>query len=211
MKVLIACEESQTVCKAFRAKGHEAYSCDIQDCSGGHPEWHIQRDIKEVLYSVEWDLVIAHPPCTRLCNSGVSWLNKRNLWNELIFGISFFNQFKEWQKQKPIRKLAIENPIPHKYAREGFLNTYLDHDGDLTGDIIEGIGKYTQVVQPYQFGHGERKATCLWLYMLPELRPTNIVDGREQRLHRLPPSADRAKLRSKTYEGIAHAMADQWG
>jgi len=210
MKVLIACEESQTVCKAFRAKGHEAYSCDIQECSGGHPEWHIQRDIKEVLYSVEWDLVIAHPPCTRLCNSGVSWLDKRNLWDELISGIEFFNQFKEWQKTKPTRKLAIENPIPHKYAREGFLHTWWD-GVDKDGEVIEGIGEYTQLIQPYQFGHGERKATCLWLYMLPELKPTNIVEGREQRLHRLPPSDDRGKLRSKTYEGIAQAMADQWG
>ena len=187
MKVLIACEESQEVCKAFRRLGHEAYSCDTQECSGGHPEWHIQDDVINQLNRV-WDLIIAHPPCTRLCNSGVMWLNKRNLWDELNIACEFFNIFK-WTN---CDKVCIENPIPHKYA-------------------VEKIGKYSQIIQPWMFGHGESKATCLWLKGLPKLKPTKIVEGREQRLHRLPPSKDRAKLRSKTYPGIAQAMAEQWG
>lgn len=190
MKALISCEESQAVCIAFRELGHEAYSCDILPCSGGHPEWHIQGDAAKILYSQKWDLVIAHPPCTRLCNSGVCWLGKRNLWDELKQAIDFFNVFIEYGKAG--NKIAIENPIPHKHA-------------------VEGIGKYSQIIQPWMFGHGETKATCLWLFNLPLLLATNIVEGREQRLHRLPPSADRAKLRSKTYPGIASAMAAQWG
>lgn len=191
MKVLIDCEESQEVCKAFRELGHEAYSCDLHPCSGVHPEWHIQGDAIKALYSQKWDLVIAHPPCTRLANSGVSWIAKRNLWDDLKLAGKFFNEFQNYHR-KTGTPMAIENPIPHKYA-------------------VEIIGRYTQIIQPWQFGHGEQKATCLWLYGLPELTPTNIVDGREQRLHRLPPTPDRAKLRSKTYPGIARAMAEQWG
>ena len=188
MKVLVACEESQTVCKAFRKRGFEAYSCDLQDCSGGHPKWHIKDDAVKVLWEGDWDLVIAHPPCTRLANSGVSWLSKRSLYRELAYGVNFFNQFVCYGYSG--KKIAIENPIPHKYAV---------------------IPKYSQIIQPWMFGHGETKATCLWLYGLPNLKPTTISDGREQRLHRLPPSDDRAKLRSKTYKGIADAMAQQWG
>ena len=187
MKVLVACEESQVVCLAFRKLGHEAYSCDIIDCSGGHPEWHIKGDVLSVL-SDSWDLMIAHPPCTRLCNSGVCWLAKRDLWDEMREGAEFFKALQD----APGPKICIENPIPHKYARQI-------------------IGKYTQIIQPWQFGHGETKATCLWLKGLPELKPTNIVQGRAQRLHRLPPSKDRAKLRSTTFPGIADAMAAQWG
>lgn len=198
MKVLIACEESQEVCKAFRALGYEAYSCDLQECSGGKPEWHIKEDIKRVLFREHWDLVIAHPTCTRLTNSGVSWLAKRNLWMDLYEATQFFNLFNFYGKLG--HRIAIENPIPHKYA-------------------VSEIGKYTQIIQPYQFGHMERKATCLWLYGLPELLPTNNVydemkalpKNQQQRIHYLPPSADRAKLRSKTFPGIAKAMAEQWG
>ena len=183
MKVLVACEESQTVTKAFRKAGHESYSCDILECSGGHPDWHYNQDVKEVLWGIEWDMVIAHPPCTRLANSGVRWLEKRDLWEELKKGISFFNEFQRWalRTNKPT---AIENPIPHKYA-------------------VYGIGKYDQIIQPWQYGHGETKATCLWLYNLPKLKPTNIVEGRDQRIHKLPPSPYRSKLRSQTYQGIA--------
>ena len=188
MRVLIACEESQEVCKAFRAKGHEAYSSDIDECSGGHPEWHIKGDVLRLLHKTKWDLMIAHPPCTRLCNSGVMWLERRNLWDELVRAGEFFQDLKNAN----IPKICIENPIPHKYAKKY-------------------MGDYTQIIQPWQFGHGETKATCLWLKGLPKLKPTNIVEGREQRLHRLPPSKDRAKLRSKTYLGIAKAMAEQWG
>lgn len=155
MKVLIACEESQTVCKEFRAMGHEAYSADILDCSGGHPEWHIKGDVLKILND-GWDLMIGHPPCTRLANSGVRWLKERNLWSELKEATIFFNKLQN----ASIDKICLENPIPHKYA-------------------VSGIGKYNQLIQPYQFGHPETKATCLWLKNLPKLTPTNIVDGRE--------------------------------
>jgi len=188
LKVLIACEESQEVCKAFRELGHDAFSCDIIPCSGGHPEWHIQDDVLKHLND-GWDLMVAHPPCTRLCNSGVCWLEKRGLWKDMEKGALFFKRLLNAN----IPMKCIENPIPHKYA-------------------LKIIGKkYNQIIQPYQFGHGESKATCLWLSNLPELKPTNNVPGREQRLHRLPPSKDRAKLRSKTFPGIAKAMAEQWG
>jgi len=188
MKVLIACEESQAVCIAFRAKGHEAYSCDIQECSGGHPEWHIQGDAIKEAYSGKYDLMVAHPPCTRLCNSGVCWLKKRNLWKDMEDGALFFKALLD----APIPRKAVENPIPHKYA-------------------LEIIGrKYDQIIQPWQFGHEEKKATCLWLEGLPPLMHTKIMSVRKQSLHLLPPSADRAKLRSKTFGGIAAAMAEQW-
>jgi len=198
LKVLIGCEESQEVCKAFRQLGHEAYSCDIQDCSGGHPEWHIKADILDVLFNdnvsfykipKKWDIFIGHPTCTRLCNSGVMWLDKRNLWKQMEGSAKFFKRLLNVD----IDKVCIENPIPHKYA-------------------LKIIGKkYDQIIQPWMFGHGETKATCLWLKNLPKLIPTNLVNGRIQRLHRLPPSKDRAKIRSKTYLGIAKAMAEQWG
>jgi hypothetical protein len=195
MKVLVACEESQVVCKAFRAKGHEAYSCDIIDCSGGHPEWHIKDDVRQVLHR-GWDLLIAHPPCTRLCNSGVMWLKKRNLWNEMNQACDFFLCFKN----ADIPKICVENPIPHGYARQW-------------------IGEYDQIIQPWMFGHMERKATCLWLKGLPKLVETDNVKeemlklpkNQQQRLHYLPPGPERAKLRSKTFPGIADAFASQWG
>lgn len=189
MKVLVGCEESQEVTKAFRALGHEAYSCDLQDCSGGHPEWHIKGNVTHELYK-EWDLVIAHPPCTRLANSGVRWLHERDLWQEHYSACEFFNQFQTYALSGA--KVCIENPIPHKYA-------------------VEYIGKYSQIIQPWMFGHPESKATCLWLYNLPELKPTNIVEGREQRVWKMAPSENRTKERSKTYPGIAKAMAEQWG
>jgi len=188
MKVLVACEESQEVCKAFRKLGHEAYSCDILLCSGGHPEWHIQDDVLKHLDD-GWDLMIAHPPCTRLCNSGVMWLKKRHLWKQMEDGALFFKKLH----RANIPLICVENPIPHKYA-------------------VSIIGRnYTQIIQPWMFGHGETKATCLWLKGLPILKPSKIVSGRKQRLHRLPPSKDRAMLRSKTYPGIAQAIAEQWG
>jgi hypothetical protein len=194
MKVLIACEESQVVCIAFRERGHEAYSCDILPCSGGHPEWHIQADIRTLLNDY-FDLVIFHPPCTRIANSGVMWLDKRNLWQDLNDACEFFDLRNHFNSPK----VATENPIPHIYA-------------------VAQIGFYNQIIQPYMFGHPERKATCLWLKNLPLLLPTNNVyeqmkqlpKNRAQRIHYLPPSKDRAKLRSKTYQGIADAMAEQW-
>lgn len=186
MRVLVACEYSGIVREAFRRLGHEAWSCDLlpTEIEGNH----IQGDVLKILND-GWDLMIAHPPCTRLANSGVQWLQKRNLWDEMRDGALFFKAFLD----APIKKIAVENPIPHKYA-------------------IEIIGRnYDQKIQPWQFGHGETKATCLWIKNLPPLEPTNIVDGREQRVWKLPPSVDRWKDRSRTYTGIADAMASQWG
>ena len=207
LNVLIACEESQAVCKEFRKLGHEAYSCDLIDCSGGHPEWHIKGDAIEALNSRKWDLVIAHPPCTRLSNSGVCWLEKRNLWVDLISAISFFNEFVKYGENGGI--IAIENPIQHKFAKNGFL---------FDNKQINGIGNYSQIIQPYQFGHTERKATCLWLYGLPKLIETNNVKAEmnnlpkkeQQRIHYMSPGKDRAKLRSKTFIGIAKAISKQF-
>jgi hypothetical protein len=154
-----------------------------------HGARHLTGDLFTV-ENIEWyDLLIAHPPCPRLTNSGVRWLHERNLWSEMYQAADFFRRVLNL----PVRKIGAENPIPHKYA-------------------LERIGrKYDQIIQPWQFGHGETKATCLWLKNLPKLQPTNIVSGREARIHKLPPSADRWKLRSITYQGIADAMADQWG
>ena len=191
MKILVACEESQVVTIAFREKGHEAYSCDIQDCSGGHPEWHIKQDIlqqMDIRFN-SWDLVIAFPPCTNLAVSGARWFKEKQADGRQQESIKFFMEFVRVSKAYKI-PMAIENPI-------GIMSTH--------------YRKPDQIIQPWQYGHGETKATCLWLHGLPKLRPTNIVEGREQRIWKLPPSEDRAKLRSKTFPGIAKAMADQWG
>ncbi len=217
MKVLIGCEESQAVCKAFREKGHEAYSCDLQECSGGHPEWHLKMDVFEAIAIGGWDLGIFHPTCRLLANSGVKNLVRGDKkinperWDELKDAMVFFNKLRECG----IPLVALENPIPHKYARVG-----LDEENNLTYFGTPGIGKYHQLVQPWHFGHEEIKATCFWLIGLPRLKPTNIVgpppkDKKERekwaKVHRMAPSPDRAKLRSKTYTGIAKAMAEQWG
>lgn len=197
MRVIIACEFSQTVCKAFREKGHEAYSCDILSSEGGHPEWHFQEDIFKVLKRERFDLMIAHPPCTYLSISANKWYKDQPKRKSGVLvgeerrwaredSISFFMQL--WSAN--IDKIAIENPI-------GVMSTV--------------FRKPDQIIQPWMFGHGETKATCLWLKNLPKLRPTNIVLGREQRLHSLPNTKDRWKLRSLTYLGIAQAMADTWG
>jgi hypothetical protein len=188
MRVIVGCESSQAVANAFRAHGHEAYSCDLLPADGGHPEWHYQENIFDILARENFDLGIFHPPCTRLCNSGVRWLNERNLWEEMRRAAMFFKALMDCN----IPRKAMENPIPHRYA-------------------IEIIGrKYDQIIQPWQFGHGETKATCLWLHNLPKLQPTNIVEGREQRIWKLPPGPDRWKERSRTFPGIAEAMASQW-
>lgn len=183
MKVLVACEESQRVCVAFREKGHEAYSCDILPCSGGHPEWHIQGDVLEQL-DKGWDLMIAHPPCTHLAVSGARWFKDKR--KEQYQALKFFDCLLN----APIKKVCVENPV------------------SVAATVF---GKPTQIVQPWMFGHGETKATCLWLKNLPKLKPTKIVDGREQKIWKMPPSPERAKLRSKTFPGIAQAMAEQWG
>lgn len=213
LDVLVTCEESQAITIELRKLGHNAFSNDIQKSSGGYSEWHLQGDCFDFL-SRNWDLIIAHPTCTYLTNSGVCWLyNKdgsRNVerWLKLIDAMKFFNKIKSIIIK--IGKGMLENPIPHKWARDGF---------EWEGEWIEGIGRPTQIVQPYMFGHMERKATCFWLVGLPELQPTKNVfeemkklpKNEQQRLHYLPPSKDRAKLRSKTYPGIAKAIAMQWG
>jgi len=187
MKVLVACEYSGRVRDAFIKLGHDAMSCDLLPSDAEGP--HYQGDIFDIIND-GWDLMVAHPPCTYLCNSGVSWLYKQEgRWDKMKDGANFFKMLLD----SNIPKFAIENPIMHKYA-------------------VEIIGRrQNQVIQPWMFGHGETKATCLWLKGLPELQPTNIVEGREQRLHKLGPSPDRWKLRSTTYQGIADAMASQWG
>lgn len=202
IKILIACEESQEVTKAFRRRGFNAYSCDLQECSGGRPEWHIKGDVLNIIND-GWDFMLGHPTCTYLTNSGVCWLyNKdgtKNLkrWEKLQQSAIFFKSLLNAK----ITYIAIENPIAHKYA-------------------IELIGeKYSQIIQPWQFGHTETKATCLWLKGLPKLEETKnmkeilktLPKKEVQRLHYLSPGPERAKLRSKTFTGIAEAIADQWG
>lgn len=185
MKVLIACEESQAVTIEFRNLGIEAYSCDIIECSGNHPEWHIMDDVLNVI-NKGWDAMIAFPPCTHLAVSGAAWFEQKRKDGRQQEGINFFMQMVN----APIKHIAIENPVSIMSTK---------------------YRKPDQIIQPWQFGHGETKATCLWLKNLPKLKETNIVEGREQRIHYLPPSKDRAKLRSKTFPGIAKAMAEQWG
>ncbi len=186
MKVLIACEFSGIVREAFKARGHDAWSCDLLDTE--IPGNHYKCDVRDILYEA-WDLLIGHPPCTYTCNSGVRWLDEQpGRWCKMVNALTFWNEL--WTA--PILKKCLENPIPHKYAREKMDN-------------------YSQIIQPWQFGHGETKATCLWLSNLPKLEPTNIVDGRKGRVHKEPPGPDRWKNRSRTLRGIANAMAEQWG
>lgn len=209
MKVLVACEESQEVCKAFRAKGHEAYSCDIQDCSGGHPEWHIKGDCLPLLNGKcefvtcgggrttidKWDLIIAHPPCTKTSNAGAKHLwrgHKLNIprYYEGLCGKALFMAILE----ADCRKIVIENPIP---------------------SAIFDFPKPTQIIQPYEYGHPVSKKTLLWEKGVEPLKPTNIVKP-EANCHEagtwfMKGGKERQKNRSKTFPGIAKAMADQWG
>ena len=185
MSILIACEESQIVTIEFRRLGIEAFSCDIQECSGGHPEWHLQQDVISTIKK-KWDMIIAFPPCTHLAVSGAKWFEEKRKDGRQQQGIKFFMKFANCN----CKRISIENPI-------GIMSTI--------------YRKPNQIIQPWQFGHGETKATCLWLKNLPLLRLTNIVEGRGNRIHKMPPSKDRPKLRSKTYLGIAKAMAEQWG
>lgn len=205
MKVLVACEESQRVCMAFREKGHEAYSCDILECSGGHPEWHIQDDVLKYL-DENWDLLIAFPPCTYLTITGNRWFNILSYGKKAIErhysrvkAMEFFMEFIN----APCKKIAVENPV---------------------GAMSSAYRKPDQIIEPYEFGHPMTKKTCLWLKNLPLLKPTNIVepefvicaDGkRYSKVHvetfLIKNPEERAKARSKTFEGIAKAMAEQWG
>jgi len=190
MKVLIGCEFSGVVRRAFADLGHDAWSCDLLPAEDGSNK-HIVGDVRDVLHD-GWDLLaVFHPPCTRLCNSGVRWLAERNLWADLDRAADLFSAL--WNA--PVPRRAIENPIMHRHAKER----------------IAGYRKPAQIIQPWQFGHGETKATCLWLHGLMPLRPTDVVDGRTARVHRMPPSANRWRERSRTFDGVARAMALQWG
>ena len=205
MKVLVACEESQAVCKAFREKGHEAYSCDIVPCSGGHPEWHLQQDVLPLLKE-KWDMIIAFPPCTYLTVTGNRWFNIDRYGEKAIQrhkdrkdAIDFFMAFAN----ADCEKIAIENPV---------------------GIMSSEWRKPNKIINPWQFGDAFEKKTCLWLKCLPELTPTNIVEIPPRKKFdsgkTMPswyaeawhlPKEERAKLRSKTFPGIAKAMAEQWG
>lgn len=205
MRVLVACEESQEVCKAFRELGHEAYSCDIEPCSGGHPEWHLRCDALELL-KMRWDMILAFPPCTYLTRAGaVRLYNSKHEIKDAerdrkgFAAAEFFRRFLE----ADCPKIAIENPVPLKRYK---------------------LPEYSQVIEPYMFGHPWRKKTCLWLRGLPQLMATDVVvpeglwvgstSGRKDKTiysrYRLPPNRS-AKRRAKTFPGIAQAMAEQWG
>lgn len=213
MKVLVACEESQEVCKAFRERGHEAYSCDLQECSGGHPEWHICGDALEAIdptmacfvtqdgsTHTQWDLIIAHPPCTDLAVSGARHFSEKQKDGRQQKAIVFFMQMA----LAPCKRIAVENPVCI---------------------MSSAWRKPDQVIQPYQFGDPHRKTTCLWLKGLPPLRPTKIVEptlksyvcknGKKVTFDVLfcetTPGVPRGKTRSKTFPGVARAMAEQWG
>ena len=183
MKLLIACEYSGIVREAFRARGIDAISCDLLPTEIPGP--HIQGDIREILHQ-DWDCIIAFPPCTDLCVSGARWFAEKRADGRQQAAIDFFMLFAD----HPCQKVCIENPV-------GIMSTL--------------YRRPDQIIQPWQFGHGETKATCLWLRGLPKLQPTNIVNGRENRIHKMPPGLNRAKERSRTYTGIAAAMAEQWG
>ncbi len=202
MRVLVACEESQAVCKAFRAKGHEAYSCDLEAPSGGHPEWHLQVDALEML-KLEWDLIIAHPPCTYLTNAGAVRMRVngevvKERYERAMQAKDFFLKFL----YAKCPKIAVENPTPMK---------------------LIGLPPYTQAIQPYEYGHPYSKRTCLWLKGLPKLVPTKIMEYHEPYVNggckdahgnyrRFQGRNERdSKTRAKTFPGIAAAMAEQWG
>ena len=200
MKVLIACEESQTVCKAFRELGHEAYSNDIVECSGGHPKWHLQMDVFDAIKLHNWDMMIAHPPCTYLAVSGIHWNNKISGRRELTEeGLQFVQKLMDVN----IDRICIENPV---------------------SVISSKIRKPEQTIKPCQFGEDSTKKTCLWLKNLPKLIPTKIIEPSKHvtksgRVYDkwwfetclITNLKERAKVRSKTFNGIAKAMAEQWG
>ena len=209
MRILVACEESQAITKEFRKLGHEAYSCDLLPCSGGHPEWHYQQDVFEVI-NKGWDMMIAHPPCTFLAVSGARWLYNKDgsknteRWENQAKALEFVQKLMD----APIEKIAIENPI---------------------SVISSNIRKPDQIVQPWQFGDKAQKSTCLWLKNLPKLEPTDIVEKGEfiefiskkgvkkkqpkwyfEALKNAKTPAERRTLRSKTFKGMAEAIAKQW-
>lgn len=183
MKILVGCEESQEVTKALRALGHTAYSCDLQECSGGYPQWHIQQNLLYIIEAGDWDMLIAFPPCTYITNSNNARYKENTQKRE--HAIRFVKLL--WNAK--IKRIAIENPI---------------------GALSTAWREPDQIIQPWQFGHEYTKSTCLWLKNLPLLKPTNIVQNRYPLIHKMPPGPERSKTRSKTPTGIAKAMADQW-
>jgi len=197
LRILVACEFSGTVRRAFAARGHDAWSCDLLPAEDRSNK-HIIGDARDILDD-GWDLLmVAHPPCTRLCNSGVRWLSspppgktREQMWAELDTAADLFSAF--WNA--PIERICIENPVMHRHAKAR----------------IKRYEPFAQSVQPWQFGHPETKRTCFWLKNLPPLTPTNVVEGRMARVHRMPPGPDRWRERSRFFTGIADAMADQWG
>jgi hypothetical protein len=213
MKVLVACEESQRVCIAFRERGHEAYSCDIQECSGGHPEWHIQDDVLKHIDG--WDMIIAFPPCTHLAVSGAGHFEKKRIDGRQRSAIEFFCQFFK----ADCKHIAIENPI-NIISGEYVSKWYPD-----LAALYNLPMKPTQIIQPYMFGDPVRKTTALWLKNLPCLKPSDIIkpdiisytckNGKQvtfsKYLVRGFNGEERSKHRSKTFPGIAKAMAEQWG
>ena len=186
LDVLIGFEESQASCIEFRKIGHNAFSCDLKECSGGHPEWHLQMDIFAALYLKKWDLIILHPPCTYTALCGNRWYSNTELRSQ---GVELCKN--SWDAACSVCDyVALEQPMT-------IMQRY--------------IGDKSQKIHPWQYGHGETKETWLWLHGLPKLAPTNIVEGRENRIWKMPPSKNRQELRSKTYPGIAKAFAKQWG
>ena len=182
MRVLVACEFSGVVRRAFRSRGHDAWSCDLLPAEDGSLH-HLHGDVLAHLAD-GWDLMIAHPPCTHLAVSGARWFKDKQ--QEQVEALDFVRRLLD----APIPRIALENPV---------------------SVISSRIRKPDQIIQPWQFGHGETKATCLWLKGLPLLRSTHVVEGREPRVHKMPPGPNRWKERSRTFTGIAEAMADQWG
>ncbi len=199
MRILIACEESQEVCKAFRARGHEAYSCDILPCSGGHPEWHLQTNVLDILGTQYFDLMIGHPPCTFVSNAGCRWLYPKGKLNQERYkqGLKAKGFFMELLNSD-VPRICIENPYPHK---------------------VFDFPKESQRVQPYEHGHKVQKKTLLWLKNLPKLKPTKIVEPEFMRDSKgvrhskwfMEQGFNAGKKKSKTFTGIAKAMAEQWG
>lgn len=212
MKVLVACEESQRVCIEFRKRGHEAYSCDIEPCSGGHPEWHINGDVLNILngncnfitsdnsnhyINGKWDLIIAHPPCTYLSNAGARFLYPKGVLNEdrLKLGLEAKTFFMKFYNAN-CKRIVIENPIPSKVFK---------------------LPPYTQTIQPYEFGHPFQKKTCLWIKGVQPLQPTDIIPKENRQSTKIAGNwfnkggKERQKNRAKTFPGIAKAMAEQWG
>lgn len=229
MRILVACEESQAVCRAFRARGHEAYSCDLQPCSGGHPEWHLQMDLFiAVLHYGPWDMIIAHPPCTYLTNSA-EWAYGDGPYHQKVKPETLVGAERRAAREDalqfvckimnlPIAKKCIENPIGQIASRIFWNGSQFE----VASKKVKGIAA-SQIIQPWMFGDDASKSTGLWLQGLRKLRPTKIIEPRmvngkprygnqtDSGQNRETPGADRGKIRSKTFPGIAAAFAEQWG